>query len=73
MNREMVYEWIEEADSRENMEILDAAVNRFRELHADWELVLSTLPKGPQRNAQLEKIIKMLQQESGISPNAATK
>lgn len=71
--REKVYEWIEEADSRENMEILDAAVNRFRELHADWELVLFTLPKGPQRNAQLEMIIKMLQQESGISPNAATK
>jgi len=71
--REKVYEWIEEADSRENMEILDAAVNRFRELHADWALVLFMLPKGPQRNAQLEKIIKMLQQESGISPNAATK
>ena len=45
MDKEKIYEHIEEADRRETMEILDAAVNRFRELYDDQELILLTLPK----------------------------
>lgn len=45
MDEEKVYEYIEEADQRETMEILDAVVNRFRELYDDQELILLSLPK----------------------------
>ena len=52
MNKELAYEFIEEADKREIMEILDAAVNRFWELHDDWDLMLITLPKGEGRGGR---------------------
>ena len=62
MNKELAYEFIEEADKREIMEILDAAVNRFWELHDDWDLMLITLPKGEGRQETLEKTIEKLRQ-----------
>ena len=37
MDREEVYEFIEEADKREVMELLDAVINRFRELHEAYD------------------------------------
>ena len=40
MDREEVYEFIEEADKREVMELLDAVINRFRELHEEYDLVV---------------------------------
>jgi hypothetical protein len=33
MDKEKVYEYPEEADKREIMELLDAVINRFRELY----------------------------------------
>ena len=64
MDKEKVYEYIEEADRRETMEILDAAVNRFRELHDDQELILLTLPKNDPAErsrliAQMADMLKM--------------
>ena len=62
MDKELAYEFIEEADKRELMEILDAAVNRFRELHDDWDLMLITLPIGEGRQETLEQVIEKLRQ-----------
>ncbi|MBQ3147136.1 MAG: hypothetical protein IJB91_05340 [Oscillospiraceae bacterium] len=64
MDKEKIYEYIEEADRRETMEILDAAVNRFRELYDDQELILLTLPKNnpAERSrliAQMADMLKM--------------
>lgn len=61
MNRENAYEFIEEADKREIMEILDAAVNRFRELFEDQELILLTLDKGESRETQLYRVQELLE------------
>ena len=63
MDKEKFYEYLEEADEREIMEILDAAVNRFRELHHDRELVVISLPKGDARQAELNRVIHMLKKE----------
>jgi len=62
MDKEKVYEYIEEADRRETMEILDAAANRFRELYADQELILLVLPKNnrKERSRLIAQAIKML-------------
>ena len=62
MDKEKVYEYLEEADKREIMELLDAVINRFRELYADQELMVLTLPKEnkQERSAQLERMIRML-------------
>ena len=62
MGEEFVYEYIEEADRQQVMELLDAVINRFRELYADQELVVLTLPKEnkQERSAQLERMIRML-------------
>ena len=62
MGEEFVYEYIEEADRKQVMELLDTVINRFRELYADQELVVLTLPKEnkQERSAQLERMIRML-------------
>ena len=62
MDEDRIYEYIEEADRQQIMELLDAVVNRFRELYADQELVVLTLPKEnkQERSAQLERMIRML-------------
>ena len=61
MDREKVYEFIEEADKGEVMEILDAAANRFRELFADEELIVMTLPAKDreERRLRLERILEL--------------
>ena len=64
MDREEVYEFIEEADKREVMELLDAVINRFRELHEAYDLVVTTWPVGENRKKQLESIIEMLRLEA---------
>ena len=64
MDREQAYEFIEEADKREIMEILDAVINRFRELFEDQELVVITLSKGGERRAELSWVIEMLEREA---------
>jgi hypothetical protein len=63
---ELVYEYIEEADNVRLMELLDAVVNRFRELHDREELILLTLPVGDSRARaqQLEQAVEMLRQEN---------
>lgn len=65
MDEEKVYEYIEEANRRETMEILDAVVNRFRELYDDQELILLTLPKNnaAERSRLLAEVIKMLKEQ----------
>ena len=65
MDKEKIYEYIEEADSRETMEILDSAVNRFRELYADQELILLALPKNnrEERSRLVAQAIKMLNEQ----------
>jgi len=62
MDEDLIYEFIEEANHRRTMELLDTVVNRFRELHDDWELILLTLPKKDrkERRRLLEQAIKML-------------
>ncbi|MBQ3543290.1 MAG: hypothetical protein IJA45_09235 [Oscillospiraceae bacterium] len=66
MDKEKVYEYIEEADRRETMEILDAAANRFRELYADQELILLALPKNnrKERSRLIAQAIKMLNEQA---------
>ena len=66
MDKEKIYEYIEEADRRETMEILDAAVNRFRELYDDQELILLTLPKNDaaERSRLVAQAIKMLNEQA---------
>ena len=48
------------------MEILDAAVYRFRELYADQELILLTLPKNDpaERSRLVAQAIKMLNEQA---------
>lgn len=66
MDKEKIYEYIEEADRRETMEILDAAVNRFRELYDDQELILLTLPKNDaaERSRLVAQAINMLNEQA---------
>ena len=68
MHEEFVYEYIEEADRKQVMELLDAVINRFRELYADQELVVLTLPKEnkQERSAQLARIIRLLWKQENI-------
>ena len=65
MDKEQIYEYIEEADRRETMEILDAVVNRFRELYEDQELILLTLPRDneEERSRIISEVIKMLKEQ----------
>jgi len=62
MDEEHVYEYIEEANRKQTAELLDAVVNRFRELYADQELILLTLPKNDlvERSRLLAQMITML-------------
>ena len=64
MDKELIYEYIEEADRRETMEILDAVVNRFRELYENQELILLTLPRdnAAERRRHIEEAIKILKE-----------
>lgn len=64
MDKERVYEYIEESGKRELMEIMDAVINRFRELHEDWELMVLTVPSGERRAETLARILERLQKES---------
>ena len=66
VDKEKLYEYIEEADRRETMEILDAAANRFRELYADQELILLALPKNnrKERSRLIAQAIKMLNEQA---------
>lgn len=64
MDKERVYEYIEESGKRERMEIMDAVINRFRELHEDWELMVLTVPTGERRAETLARILERLQKES---------
>jgi len=65
MDEDMIYEFIEEADHTTTMELLDTVVNRFRELHDDWELILLTLPKKDQKERRrlLKQAIRMLTEQ----------
>lgn len=60
MDQEKVYEYLEEADKREIMELLGAAINRFHELHEDRELIVISLPKGSSRKSELDRIIELI-------------
>lgn len=70
MDIEQVYEYIEEADRRDVMDLLDAVVNRFRELYAEEELILMTLPVGssPVRAERLRQIIALLDEGGAVEP-----
>ena len=65
MNRDQVYEFIEEADKREIMELMDAVANRFWELFAETELMIATLPKKDPdgRKAAMDGILSLLKRE----------
>ena len=60
MDKEKVYTYVEEADKRETMELLDAVINRFRELYDDRELIVISLEKGDFRKSELDRIVEML-------------
>ena len=63
MDEERFYAYLEEMDHRELMQALDAAVNRFHELHPDRELVLIALPMGEGRHEALDRIVDIMKQE----------
>ena len=60
MDKEKVYEYLEEADKREIMELLDAVINRFRELYDDRELIVLSLTKGESWKDELCRIFEIL-------------
>lgn len=60
MDKENVYAYIEELDKRGLMEVLDAVINRFRELYHDQELIVLSLRKGELRDRELDSMIDML-------------
>ena len=62
MDKEKVYEYLEESDRREIMDLLDAVINRFRELYDDRELVVISLRKGDWRKYELDRVIGMLKE-----------
>lgn len=64
MDKESVYAYIEELEKRELMEVLDAVINRFRELYHDKELIVLSLGKGETREYELDKMIDMLKKEA---------
>ena len=63
MDKEQFYEYLEEMNHRDLMQALDAAVNRYHELHPDRELVLISLPTGEGRQAELDQIMDIMKQE----------
>ena len=60
MDKEKVYTYVEESDKRETMELLDAVINRFRELYDDRELIVISLEKGDSQKCELDRIVEML-------------
>ena len=62
MEQEKIFEYVEEADKTTLMELLDAVVNRFRELYDDRELILISLTKKEGRREELERVIQMLRE-----------
>lgn len=63
MDREKVYEFVEEADQGEIMELLDAVMNRFREVYEERELIVITLRRGTGRKEELDRIMELLKEE----------
>ena len=63
MDREKVYEFVEEADRGEIMELLDAVMNRFREVYEERELIVITLQRGTGRTEELDRIMELLKEE----------
>lgn len=64
MDKEYVYEYVEESDQREIMELLDAVVNRFREICDDRELIVITVRKGDAGKEELHRIIAALNEKA---------
>jgi len=60
MDKEKVYAYVEETDKRETMELLDAVINRFRELYDDRELIVISLEKGESGKSERDRIVEML-------------
>ena len=60
MDKEKVYAYVEEAEKRETMKLLDAVINRFRELYDDRELIVISLEKGESGKCELDRIVEML-------------
>ena len=60
MDKENVYAYIEETDKRGLMEVLDAVINRCRELYDDQELIVLSLGKRESRDRELDSMIDML-------------
>ena len=60
MDKEKVYAYVEEADKRETIELLDAVINRFRELYDDRELIVISLEKGESGKSERDRIVEML-------------
>ena len=53
---------IQNAKPEEMNDILMAVQQRFQELFPDWELITISVQKAVDKNAQLDQIIKLLQQ-----------
>ena len=60
---EQVYAYIEEANHKELMEILDAVVNRFREVMWEEELIIITISRTDpeKRRIALRNIVDFIQ------------
>lgn len=54
-------EEISKASESEIVEILDAALERYRYLFPNWEISTISLDKDADRNRQLDRIIQVLQ------------
>ncbi len=60
----MIFDLVEEiarADRVEIEKLLKAVLQRYAVLFPDWELSTISLPKNPDPNEQLDRIIKILQ------------
>ena len=64
MDKEYVYEYVEESDQREIMELLDAVINRFREVCDDRELIVITVRKGNAGKEELHRIAAALNEKA---------
>jgi len=56
----MVIECIKKAEAEELNDILQAVLERYRELFPDWEIITVSLEKAVDKNTQLDRMIGLL-------------
>jgi len=57
---------IKNAKPEEMEDILQAVMERYRQIYPDWEIMFLSLDKKENRNAQIDAVIKLLEQMKKI-------